>query len=168
MTHKQLVEKQEILSMAHQQYERDLNLRALFKVSNQKTGKDLVQETFVKTWKYLIRGGRIEKMKSFLYHVLNNLIIDEYRKNKTTSLDVLIEKGFEPIYDNVNRLFNFFDGKRALKLIEDLPKKYVEIMNMRYLKDLTIEEISRITGLSKNTVAVQLHRGLEKLKALYK
>ena len=41
-------------------------------------------------------------------------------------------------------------------------------MNMRYVKDLSLKEISIITGQSKNANAVQIYRGLEKLKTLYK
>ncbi|MEI6494492.1 MAG: sigma-70 family RNA polymerase sigma factor [bacterium] len=121
----------------------------------------------MKTWKYLVRGGKIEMMKAFLYHVLNNLIVDEYRKHKITSLDTMMEKGFEPGVDNVNQLFNLLDGKRALSLIQNLPKKYQEVMRMRYVRDLSLKEIALIVGQSKNTVAVQLHRGLAKLKLIY-
>ena len=39
--------------------------------------------------------------------------------------------------------------------------------DMKYLQDLSISEIAIITGTSKNNVAVQEHRGLEKLKMLY-
>ncbi len=39
---------------------------------------------------------------------------------------------------------------------------------MKYMQDLSLKEISILTGQSKNTIAVQLHRGLEKLKILYK
>jgi len=38
---------------------------------------------------------------------------------------------------------------------------------MRYLEDLTIGEMATITGQTKNSLTVQLHRGLEKLKVLY-
>jgi DNA-directed RNA polymerase specialized sigma24 family protein len=38
---------------------------------------------------------------------------------------------------------------------------------MRYIQDLSLQEISLITGQSKNAVAVQIHRQLEKLKLLY-
>jgi len=38
---------------------------------------------------------------------------------------------------------------------------------MRYVKDLSLKEISLITGQSTNATAVQIHRGLEKLKLLY-
>lgn len=106
-------------------------------------------------------------MKSFLYHVLNNLIIDEYRKRKTLSLDLLLEKGYEPSAGDPKKLFDFLDGKAAMLLINGLPITYQRVMRMRYVQDLTIEEISKLTGQSKNSIAVQAHRGLEKLKLLY-
>ena len=151
--------------MAHHDYEKGLNARAFFKVNNHDLGEDLVQDTFIKTWKYLVRGGKIEVMKAFLYHVLNNLIVDEYRKHKTASLDTLLEKGFEPSADDSSaRLLNVLDGKAATLLIHQLPEIYRKVMKMKYIQDLSIKEISLITGQSKNTTTVQLHRGLEKLK----
>jgi RNA polymerase sigma-70 factor (ECF subfamily) len=121
----------------------------------------------MKTWLYLVKGGKIDMMKAFLYHILNNLIIDEYRKRKTSSLDTLLEKGFEPSTGNTDQLINTLDGKTALLLIKRLPEAYRKIMRMRYIQDLSIQEISLITGQSKNNIAVKLHRGLEKLKILY-
>ncbi len=106
-------------------------------------------------------------MKAFLYHILNNLIVDQYRKHKTTSLDVLLEKGVEPSAGNSGRLFNILDGKAALLLIARLPEAYQKVMRMRYVQDLSLAEMSLITGQSKNTIAVRIHRGLEKLKVLY-
>ena len=116
-----------------------------------------------------MKGGKIELMKAFLYHILNNLIIDEYRKKKPTSLDVLLEKGYEPsVQGESTKLFNFLDGKTAILMIQRLPVKYQKIMRMRYVQELTLKEMALITGMSKNTIAVQTHRGLEKLKNLYK
>lgn len=93
--------------------------------------------------------------------------MDEYRKRKTTSLDVLIEKGYEPKTRHSERLFDILDGKAVLLLIKRLPETYKRVMRMRYVQDLSLKEISLITGQSKNTIAVQVHRGLEKLKLLY-
>ena len=107
-------------------------------------------------------------MKAFLYHVLNNLIVDEYRKRKTTSLDDLIDKGFEPSENVSERLFDHLDGSAALLLIKRLPKKHQEVMHMRYVQFLSLKEMSLIIGQPRATVAVQAHRGLEKLKELYK
>ncbi len=161
-------QRQLLLTMAHGDYAKGLNAHAFFKTHNHSTGEDLVQETFMKTWKYLVKGGKIDIMKAFLYHVLNNLIVDEYRKRKTASLDVLIENGFEPGKDHTERLVNILDGKAAILLIQHLPERYQKVMRMRYVQDLTLSEMSLITGKSKNTMAVQVHRGLEKLKVLFR
>lgn len=167
MTPKQETERQAVLTDAHRDYEKGLHSHAFFKMHNRTTGEDMVQDTFMKTWKYLVKGGKIDVMKSFLYHILNNLIIDEYRKRRTTSLDVILEKGYEPGEDNSERLMNALDGKTAMLLIQRLPKKYQRVMRMRYVQDLSLKEMSTITGQTKNTIAVQLHRGLAKLKLLY-
>jgi RNA polymerase sigma-70 factor (ECF subfamily) len=126
-----------------------------------------VQNTFLKTWKYLVKGGKIDMMEAFLYHVLKALIIDEYRKRKATSLDSLIEKGLELPVDETDRLVNVLDGKQVVDLIPRLPVLYRKVMRLRYVQGLSLKEISLITGQTRNTVAVQAHRGLEKLRALY-
>jgi RNA polymerase sigma-70 factor (ECF subfamily) len=112
-------------------------------------------------------GGKIDTMKAFLYHVLNNLIVDDYRKRKTISLDALMEKGIEPSIVRTAQPFDILDGKTALLLIQRLPQRYQRVIRMRYVQDLSLQEISLITGQSKNAIAVQIHRGLEKLKLLY-
>jgi RNA polymerase sigma factor (sigma-70 family) len=165
-----LAEKQqELFTVAYNDYKKGLNSYAFFKVNNQIIGEDLVQDTFMKTWGYLVKGGRIEKMKAFLYHTLNNLIVDEYRKrkHKGASLDTLLEEGFEPGINDSERLFDTLDGKTAILLIKRLPKIYQKIMRMKYIQHLSIEEMSAITGQSKNVITVQAHRGLAKLKTLY-
>lgn len=167
MTPRYLKQIQAILTQANHDHNRGLNVHAFFRVDNKDIGKELVQETFLKTWTYLIKGGKIDLMKSFLYHVLNDLVVDHYRKQKTVSLDKLAESGFEPSTDSTGRLFDNLDGKEVMLLINSLPAKYQAVMRMRYVQDLSVTEMSLITGLSKNAIAVHAHRGMEKLKLLY-
>ena len=95
MTLEQETQQRAIMTTAHYDYQKGLNAHAFFKIHDHAMGEDLVQTTFMKTWVYLVRGGKIEMMKAFLYHVLNNLIVDHYRKHKTISFDVMLERGFE-------------------------------------------------------------------------
>ena len=152
---------------AYNNHEKGLRAYAYFKVQDTAICDDLIQETFLKTWKYLAKEKNIKQMKPFLYHVLNCLIIDEYRKNKSASLDSLLEKGYEPEAGDFTRVIDIHDGTNASRLIEHLPNKYRSVIYMRYMQELSIHEISSITAQSRNTIAVQSHRGLEKLKALY-
>jgi RNA polymerase sigma-70 factor (ECF subfamily) len=149
-------------------YQNSLSAYALSKTNNKTLSEDLVQDTFTKTWKYLVRNGKVVSMRALLYHILRQLIIDEYRKhNKPTSLDNLLEKGFEPSKDDYERNFDISDGKRVAQLIYRLPEKYQIVIHMRYVQELPLKEMSLLTNQSPNTVAVQCHRGLEKLKTIY-
>ncbi len=161
------IDLEKLLSAAFAEYGQGLSVRAFYKTHDAMLSDDLVQTTFLKTWTYLMKGGRVDLMKAFLNHVLNGLIIDEYRKKKPVSLDVLLSGGFEPSANEVNRLIDISDGRAAFLLIGKLPKKYQEVMRMRYVYDLTLEEMAAITGETRNTMSVQAHRGLEKLKVLY-
>lgn len=155
------------MTIAHDEYNKVLLRRAFYKTSDSEVSKDLVQTTFLKTLRYLQNGGKIDLMRSFLNHILSALIIDEYRKNKNMSLDSLLEKGFEPGSDEYEKTINILDGKELILLIPQLAKKYEVVIKMRYLKGLSLKEMALLTGQSENTVAVQVHRGLAKLKKLY-
>ncbi len=155
-----------VLATAYSDYSKSLHAFVLRKLSNCSTGEDLVQQAFLKTWLYLKRGGKIISMKAFLYRIVNNLIIDEYRKHKIVSLESLLEEGYQVVdYDTPPG--HVLDKKSALALIDHLPPRYKKIMHMRYRDDLSLDEISKMTRKSKNNISVQLHRSTEKLKQLY-
>ncbi len=153
----------------YQQHAKSLTQRCYFKVNNRALAEDLVQETFMKTWMYIQHSGSgtIESMKAFLFHVLNNLIVDEYRKRKSISLDALAENGFEPGLDDSSRLLDRIDGTRAAALIDELPAKYRTAVSLRYQHEMSLSEMAAQTKQSKNAVTVQVYRGLGKLKKLY-
>ncbi len=58
MTPKQETQQKEILTTAHHDYEKLLNRYAFFKLHNHATSDDVVQNTFTKTWSYLVGGGK--------------------------------------------------------------------------------------------------------------
>jgi RNA polymerase sigma-70 factor (ECF subfamily) len=170
MTQQQLRIQQGLLSQAHQEYRKQLKRYSLSKVNNPQLAEDLVQDTFLRAWNYLLKGGKVDTMKSFLYQILHRLIIDEYRRGKrTSSLDDLVEKGFEPSHstEEFEHISDVLDGKAMMLLINKLPDRYKKVLSMRYIENLSIEEMAARIGQSKNTVAVQIHRGLVKLKEVF-
>ena len=158
---------QNVLALAHAEFEKGLLKHARFRVSDTCVCDDLVQDTFLKTWMYLLKVGKINLMKPFLYHVLNCLIIDEYRKKKSLSLDTLLKNGIELEGNELMHSINMIDGQAAVALIETLPEAYQKIISLRYINDFSLAEIALETGLTKNLVAVKTHRGMEKLRTLY-
>lgn len=156
-----------ILTVAHHDFARGLFRYANLKVHDTMLSDDLVQLTFIKTWLYLQKNGEIDLMRAFLYHILNRLIIDEYRRKKTVSLDLLSEEGRELEVANSENILNFLDKDALMSLIEKLPEMYRDAIKMRHAQELSLVEMSVITHKSPNTMSMQVHRGLAKLKVLY-
>lgn len=159
------------ITTAYEAYSDAIFRFCLFKLSNRELAKDITQETFLKTWSYLSGGGEIKGLKVFLYATANHLIIDEYRKKSRQlkvfdSLDRLEEAGFDPGFDDTDSWIDKFDGERAMELINQLPKLYKDVLFMRYVEDLSLEEIHQVTGESDNTISVRIHRGIEKLRKI--
>ncbi len=138
-----------------------------FRLKKQELAADLVQDTFTKVWAYLAKGHEVENLKAFLYRTAHNLVIDEYRKHKEESLDVLHEAGFDPGFDDTDRWIDKLDGEKALALLAQIPEEYREAMYMRYVDGLTNKEIAEATGSLENTIAVRIKRGLARVTDLY-
>jgi len=158
--------KEEVLIRAYKDHEKDLLRRSFSKLSDQEIADDLVQTTFLKTWQYLLKDRKVKHMRGFLFHILNNLIIDEYRKKRPLSLDTLQESGFEIVFDDTERLLDQIDGKTAILLIPLLKEKHREVVSMRFEEEKTIKEIADATKQKNNTVVVQIRRGIDALAVL--
>lgn len=141
---------------------------SFFRVSQREIALDLVQDTFTKTWNHIVRGGDIQNMKSFLYQVMNNLIIDYYRKHKSSSLDILIEDGFDPSEEGGVAIIQNAEIENIKKSLSGLSEKDQEVIVMRYIDGLSLKEISDIIKESENVVSVRIHRATEKLKSIIK
>jgi len=137
-----------------------------FRIGDRERAKDLMQETFTKSWQYISRGEKVDNLKAFLYRVANNLIIDEYRKKKELSLDNLMVEGFEPGFDDRRKNEQEIDARFILGVVNRLDEKYREAVLMRYIDDLSPKEIAEVTGESENNISVRIHRGLSQLKEI--
>lgn len=140
---------------------------AYFRVHEAGRAEELVQETFMKAWEHCLREKELpENPKAFLYRVLHNRIIDDYRKKKTVSLEELQESGFEPAAESVE--IDVVEIAVVRELLLDLHPKHRDIVVMRFIDGMTPSEIAGITGERENTVSVRVHRALGKLKEAHK
>jgi RNA polymerase sigma-70 factor (ECF subfamily) len=158
---------------AFDEYNDALFRHAQLRISNREKAIDLVHDTYTKVWAYLRGGYEIDNFRPFLYKVLNNLIIDEYRKKKESSLDALLEidgvdeGSFEELSEStVEALSATIDGKKAFDLLTEIPDQYREVIILRFVDQLGPKEISELIEESENVVSVRIHRGLKLLRKL--
>ncbi|MEY4744151.1 MAG: hypothetical protein RL272_96 [Candidatus Parcubacteria bacterium] len=120
----------------------------------------------MKTWEYLSQGKQVDNLRAFLYRVANNLIIDSSRKKKETSLDAMMDGGFEPMGAGPESAAVAAEAGQMIALIDKLDEKYRDAVRMRYLDDLSPKEIASALGESENVVSVRIHRGIKQLREL--
>lgn len=156
---------------AFDEYGDALFRHASLRINDRERAIDVVHDTYAKVWTYVRNGHEIEQFRPFLYKVLNNLIIDEYRKHKEASLDALFEidgvdeSTFDELSENtVESLAATIDGKKAFEVVQKLPDVYREIIILRFVDELGPKEISELIEESENVVSVRLHRGLKLLR----
>jgi RNA polymerase sigma-70 factor (ECF subfamily) len=140
---------------------------SFFRVSNREVAIDMVQDTFIKTWQHIERGEEIQNLKAYLYHVMNNLIIDYYRKSKSGSLEALLDDGFDPRDETVD-----IERKAEISLVisslDGLSDEDRKLIVFRHVDGLSILEIAEALDESENVISVRLHRAIKKLKEIIK
>ena len=152
----------------------DANADALFRhcvarVRDRDMAKDIVQETFTRTWSYLADGKHVEYPRAFLYRTLNNCLVDTMRKKRSVSLDVMYEEdGFE-IADEPQEIPLEIREEigEAMQLLSSLDDTYSSIITMRFIDEMTLREIAAILNVSENVVSVRIHRGVKQLRKLW-
>lgn len=156
---------------AFEEYSDALFRHAFLRVSDRERAIDIVHDTFTKVWAYVRNGHEVDQFRPFLYKVLNNLIVDEYRKRKEASLDAIMEVDgvdegtFDELSENtVESLAATLDGKKAFDLLEEIPDTYREVIVLRFVDELGPKEISELIEETENVVSVRLHRGLKLLR----
>ncbi len=156
---------------AFDDYNDALFRHAFMRISNRERALDIVHDAYTKVWSYIRGGYEIDNFRPFLYKVLNNLIIDEYRKRKELSLDAMMEVegvdegSFDELSENtVESLAATIDGRKAFELLIELPDQYREVIIYRFIDQLGPREISELIEESENVVSVRIHRALKMLR----
>jgi RNA polymerase sigma factor (sigma-70 family) len=166
--------KEEEFLAAYNEHSDALFRHAFFRLPDRERAYDLTQDTFIKAWDYVRGGGDVRSPKSFLFRILNNLIIDEYRRSKTESLDKKIEdnpSATEAMFaeGSVWEVEEGMDEKDLLQKVKDaikeLSEEYRTVITLRYVEGFSPKEIARMIGSTENAVSVRIHRGVAKLKS---
>ncbi len=150
---------------AYDEHSDALFRHCLVRIRDREVAKDIVQETFTKTWDYLSKGNEIEYLRAFLFRVANNLIVDTSRKKKSSSLETMMEDdGFEAADETTKDPAEIGDARMAMRLLDTLDDMYKTVITMRFVDGLSPKEIASALQISENVVSVRIHRGIERLK----
>ena len=128
-----------------------------FKMYDDQIAQDITQETFLRFCKQGLNLGS-DKELPYLYTIAKNLCIDHFRRRTTESLEEITEEVIDdPTEDLISNL--------TLRMtISKLPEDEQELIFLRYVNEVSITTICKITGLSRFAIYRKLSKSLKWLK----
>jgi RNA polymerase sigma-70 factor (ECF subfamily) len=143
-------------------------------LGNRHEAEDIAQEAFIRAYVNIHRYNINLKFSTWLYRIATNLCIDRIRKKKPDYyLDAEIA-GTEGLtmYSQIPDKTPLPDEDvESLELqdtiqreISKLPDKYRSVIVLKYIEELSLNEISDILDLPLGTVKTRIHRGREALR----
>ncbi|MDK1023654.1 MAG: sigma-70 family RNA polymerase sigma factor [Gammaproteobacteria bacterium] len=135
--------------------------RYAYWISGEKSAaEDLVQETFLRAWRFLDALKDEAAAKSWLTTILRRENARKFEKKSLEFNDVEIEN-----LPNQHADFDTRPEVIALRIaMKKLPDKYREPLVLQVLEGYSLEEIAEIFNIPRNTVATRLHRARQKLR----
>lgn len=142
-------------------------------VKNKNDAEDLTIEAFGKAFKNLEQYTSEYAFSTWLFRIASNNCIDFLRKKRT--ITVSIDENFDT--DDFDFTFNIEDkelnpednfiksqdSNRLAEIVKSLKPRYRELIELRYFKELSYEEIATQMSLPLGTVKAQLFRARELL-----
>lgn len=121
-------------------------------IDNSEDQKDLYQEVLLQAWHSFTRFDGRSKFSTWLYKVSLNTVLTFRRKNDRLPTDDLEKAAYKAAQGEKND-----DTELLLMAIKEMGETDRAIVSL-HLDGYENEEIADITGLTKNHVAVKLHR----------
>jgi RNA polymerase sigma-70 factor (ECF subfamily) len=160
------------------------HLDALFNLAlnltrNRKDAEDLVQETFLRAYRFFDTFRAGTHIKAWLFRILRNTFINRYRARKARPDEVefaAIETAYEQAIDDefLERrtppspeqlvMDSVLDGEIE-EAMARLPEEYRTVVLMALLEEMSYREIAAALSIPLGTVMSRLHRGRKMLQA---
>ena len=135
-----------------------LCIYALRLVEETTASEDMVQDAFIKAWRYCEAGGAIDSFSSFMYTAVRNECLLFLRGRKTMVGEEYIPEVSETDIDTSER------DARIWRAIGALPEKCRKVFLLSKQKGLSNEEIAVEMGISIKTVKNQMTKALGRLR----
>jgi RNA polymerase sigma-70 factor, ECF subfamily len=139
----------------------------LSRVNNSEDAEDLLQEILIKTHKNMGSLKDPKKLKSWLFQIARNTLIDYYRKpTNTLSLESQLSELHAEKPDAQEAMHQ--ELSQCIKpFIKNLPEKYGEVLDAIDIQGVSQKELAKELGLSYSAVKSRAQRGRQKLKELF-
>ncbi|HSG67173.1 MAG TPA: sigma-70 family RNA polymerase sigma factor [Bacteroidales bacterium] len=134
---------------------------------NQMEAEDILQEGFIKVFRYLKDYRNDGSLEGWVRRTMVNTAINFFKKRAKYLNDLPIEEA-EPINQDEESAIDKLSAKELLEFIRELPDGYRVVFNLNIIEGYTHKEIGELLNISENTSKSQLSRARSVLQAKLK
>lgn len=137
------------------------------KVGNREEAEDLTAHIFIKAVRSLDYAYSPQSTRRWLFQVARTTIADYWRayyRRATSSLDALLETGWEGPTENEDGVFEFKSSSAddVQRLLQALSERDREVLTCRFLLGLSVRETAVRMGLTEGNIKVLQFRALKR------
>ena len=138
-------------------------------LSNKEDAEEVTQDSFVKAYNGLSNFQGQAKFTTWIYRIAMNTAIS-YRRKKKIPLETLEDfKKFDQGEISDMAEYQKLEQKKYLQIaLNTLLPDDVSVLTLFYFKELSLEEMSEITGINVSTLKVKLFRARKRLAVALK
>lgn len=145
-------------------YEKQIYAFAFARLRHREEARDAVQDVFIKVFRYLRRYDSKRSFFSWIYAIALNVIRDHYRRGKNRREKESDGEWIEDIALIPEHETDRDDKILLFQAIDSLEESDRDLILLRYIEGLPVNQMAEITGLSESNTKVRLHRIREKMK----
>jgi len=122
--------------------------------ANVETAEDIFQDTWLTVIRRIHSLKKTEAFSTWLYRIARNKVYQQFRRKKKLSE---LDQNIAVPNNTENDVFSSEDAAKVHRCLKELLPEYREVMMLRFLEQMSYEQISQVINCRVGTVKSRIH-----------
>lgn len=137
-----------------ERYERPLRYFINRLLDNSELTEDIFQDTWLTVIRRIHGLREIDAFPAWLYRIARNKVYQQLRKKRNVSR---LDENIAVVDHAEDDDFSVEDAAKVHKCLKELPPEYREVLMLRFLEQMSYQQISQVLNCKLGTVRSRLH-----------
>ncbi len=122
--------------------------------ANPETAEDIFQDTWLTVIRRIHTLKKIDAFSTWLYRIARNKVYQQFRRKKKLSK---LDENIAVPNNTENDVFSTEDAAKIHRCLKELLPEYREVLMLRFLEQMSYEQISQVINCRLGTVKSRIH-----------
>jgi len=122
--------------------------------ANPETAEDIFQDTWLTVIRRIHSLKKTDAFSTWLYRIARNKVYQQFRRKKMLSE---LDENIAVPNNTENDVFSTEDAAKIHRCLKELLPEYKEVLMLRFLEQMSYEQISQVINCKLGTVKSRIH-----------